>query len=277
MLQETTPILIVDRFPPLLDALMDLLSGLSDREWQLPVHDGAWTVKDLAQHLLGDELNILSGKRDGYMEKLTPTNSWDDLVTMIDRRNAQWVEATRRMSPRLICELLRLTGEQVNIYYSEVDLYAMGGPVSWAGPEPAPVWLDVAREFTERWHHQQHIRDAVGKPGSMDAFFLNPVLDTFARALPHTFENVASPEGTVISLSATGEAGGIWSTRREQGRWKLYRGKPDHPESEVELPQDTAWRLFTKGMAKEEARQHATLSGDRVLGEKVLEMVSILA
>ncbi len=52
------------------------------------------------------------------------------------------------------------TGEQTNAYFQRVDPFAMGGPVSWAGPEPAPVWLDVAREFTERWHHQQHIRAA---------------------------------------------------------------------------------------------------------------------
>ena len=36
--------------------------------------------------------------------------------------------------------------------------------VNWAGPEPAPIWLDPAREYTERWVHQQHIRDAVRNP-----------------------------------------------------------------------------------------------------------------
>jgi hypothetical protein len=168
MLQETTPILVADRFPPLLDALIDLLSGLSSGEWQLPVHTGEWTIKDLAQHLLGDEINILSGKRDGYIEILAPVDSWVDLVDLINFRNGQWVQATRRISPGLICELLRMTGEQVNAYYRYVDLYAIGGPVSWAGPEPAPVWLDVAREYTERWHHQQHLRDAAGQPGLME-------------------------------------------------------------------------------------------------------------
>jgi uncharacterized protein (TIGR03083 family) len=277
MLQETPTILVVDRFPPLLDALIDLLSGLSSEEWNLPVHAGEWTVKDLAQHLLGDEINILSGKRDGYTEMLAPTNSWAELVDLINRRNGQWVQATRRLSPRLICELLRITGEQVNAYYRQVDLYAMGGPVSWAGPGPAPVWLDIAREFTERWHHQQHIRDAVGQPGLVDRFFLSPVLDAFAHALPRAFQKVISPEGTIISLTVTGEAGGSWSTKSEQGYWKLYRGKPDYADAEVELAQDTAWRLFTKGITKEKAREQTVLLGDRVLGEKLLEMVSIIA
>ena len=35
--------------------------------------------------------------------------------------------------------------------------------VIWAGSDPAPMWLRVAREYTERWHHQQQIREALGR------------------------------------------------------------------------------------------------------------------
>lgn len=277
MLREPGPVLVVDRFPALLEALLSLLGGLSDEAWQRPVHGGDWTVKDLAQHLLGDEINILSRKRDRFVEDLAPAGSWQELVALIDRRNAVWVEATRRTSPRVLCDLLRITGEQVIAYFREVDLYAIGGPVSWAGPEPAPVWLDIAREFTERWHHQQHIREAVGRPGCTQAYFLAPVLDTFAHALPHTFREVDAPRGAGVSLTVTGEAGGTWSLLREQGRWRLYRGRPEHPLAEAELPQDTAWRLFTKGISKEQARPGAQLSGDVRLAEHLLDTVAIIA
>ena len=277
LLQEPAAVLVVDRFPALLDALLSLLAGLSDEEWLRPVHGGAWTVKDLVQHLLGDEINILSNKRDHFSEQLAPVGSWEELVALIDTRNAVWVEATRRMSPRVLCELLRITGEQAIVHFREVDLYATGGPVSWAGPEPAPVWLDVAREFTERWHHQQHMRDAVGKPGCTGAYFLAPVLDTFAYALPHTFRAVDAPEGTGVSLTVTREAGGAWSVVREQGRWQLYQGRVQDPQAEVALPQDIAWRLFTRGLTQEEARDQAQLAGDLRLAETVLRTVAIIA
>jgi uncharacterized protein (TIGR03083 family) len=277
MLQQPTPVLTVDRFPPLLQALLSLLAGLSDEGWQRPVHGGEWTAKDLAQHLLGDEINVLSRKRDRFLEPLAPAGSWQELVALIDRRNAEWVEATRRMSPPVICDLLRITGEQVCAYYRQADLFAVGGPVSWAGPDPAPVWLDVAREFTERWHHQQQIRDAVGKPGCTEAYYLAPALATFARALPHTFRDVAAPEGTGVSLTVTGEAGGTWSTVRKGGCWQLYGGRPDDPQAGVELTTDTAWRLFTKGITRQQARRRAQLSGDLSLAEKVLETVAIIA
>lgn len=34
--------------------------------------------------------------------------------------------------------------------------------MSWAGEDGDAGWLDIGREFTEQWHHQMQIRDAVG-------------------------------------------------------------------------------------------------------------------
>jgi hypothetical protein len=36
--------------------------------------------------------------------------------------------------------------------------------VAWAGETRSANWLDTGREYTERWHHQMQIRDAVGAP-----------------------------------------------------------------------------------------------------------------
>ena len=277
MLRKPEPILVADRFQPLLEALLELLESLGEEDWRRPVHGGEWTVKDLAQHLLGDEIGILSGKRDRYAGESAPPPVWEGLVGWINRRNALWVEATRRMSPRLICELLRTTGEAANAFFLTLDPFAAGVPVHWAGTEPAPVWLDIAREFTERWHHQQHIREATGRPGAAGPEFLAPVLEAFVHALPVAYREVQAPEGTAVSLAVRGEAGGVWAAVREGQRWELYRGSPEQPAAQVELDEGSAWRLFTRGLSREEARSRAKLSGDAALAEKALEMVSILA
>lgn len=59
--------------------------------------------------------------------------------------------------------------------------------------------------------------------------------------------------------------------------WKLLAGKPPAPEAEVVLPEDAAWRLFTKGISKEMAQSQAIVQGDKVMGEQMLQMVSIIA
>lgn len=276
-LARPSPILVADRFPALLDALLELLSSLSEEDWTRPTALAGWSVKDVAQHLLGDEIGILSGKRDQYREPPTPLQGWDALVAFINQRNLLWIQATRRISPQLLRQLLRHTGDQVNAFYQGLDPFQMGGAVSWVGPQPAPVWLDIAREFTERWHHQQHIRDAVGKPGAAQPDFLAPVLAAFAHALPRTYASVPAPEGTTITLIISGPAGSEWTVAREQAGWQLYAGKPDTPDAQIEMDQDAAWRLFTRGINPAQVRGRSRLTGDAALAERALETISIIA
>jgi hypothetical protein len=80
-----------------------------------------------------------------------------------------------------------------------------------------------------------------------------------------------------VALRIEGDAGGAWLLRRQASRWKLYAGGDSSADAEVRLGQETAWRLFTKDIAREEAAARAVISGDRALGEVVLDMVSVIA
>jgi hypothetical protein len=181
------------------------------------------------------------------------------------------------MSPRLLIELLRATGKMTEDYFRSLDLDALGMPVDWAGPESAPVWFDVAREYTERWVHQQHIRDAVGRPGLKEREWFAPVLEAFVRGLPRALGDTPASAGTALRLNIAGEAGGEWVALREEGGWVLGTAPGVRATATVELDQEIAWRLFTRGMTKEQARQAARITGDAALAERALETVSILA
>lgn len=208
--RDLQPIHTTPLFPDLLAGLLDLLTSFSSNEWAKPIPRKTWTVKDAALHLLGGDVGILSRRRDGYLVSSTSTADHKELAEFLKTQNDTWIQATQRISPRLLCELLRVTGKQVNDYFRSLDPNALGERVSWAGPEPAPNWFDVAREYTERWHHQQHIREGVGKPGFLEPRFLKPALDTFMRALPHTYRHTAAPEGSVVEVTISGDSGGTW-------------------------------------------------------------------
>jgi uncharacterized protein (TIGR03083 family) len=276
-MRDPQPILVTGLFPEVLNALLDLLSDLSPEDWNRSTICPGWSVKDVATHLLGGKIGILSRKRDGYLYSGDPVIKWDDLVALINNLNKLWIGAASRLSPRILCELLKITGEQVCDYFQSLDPYAIGDPVDWAGPEPAPVWLDLAREFTEWWHHQQQIRDAVGKPGLKEPKFFAPVLDCFVRALPRTYRGVSAKTGTLVSLTILGDSGGRWGMFRETDAWNLYLDPSLPPDAEIVIDQDAAWRLFTKGISKDEARVNATLIGDQSLGLKLFETVSVIA
>ncbi|HTA44990.1 MAG TPA: maleylpyruvate isomerase family mycothiol-dependent enzyme, partial [Bryobacteraceae bacterium] len=261
-MRQPAPIYVVDRFPALRAQLVDLLSGLSADDWSRPTAAGLWTVKDIAVHLLGGDIGNLSRRRDAFRQSDKPFQSDREFVAFINELNAQWVTAARRMSPRILCELLAFTGPPIAAYFASLDPDAVGGPVSWAGPDPAPVWLDIAREFTEQWHHQQQIRDATGRPALYAPYFFAPVLDAFMRAVPHSFRKTAGSEGVVVRIDITGSAGGSWFLRRGATSWDLLIESDAEPSTEVAMPQDTVWRVFTRGIEETEARRLAIVRGD---------------
>lgn len=279
-MQEVEPIIVVDLFPQERKHLLELFSELSEEDWSTPTVCQGWTVKDIGLHLLGDDVGYLSGKRDHFHNPFFTNKEmqqWESLVKNINEANELWVKATQRISPTLLSDLLALTGKQFHEYIKSLDQMAMNGVVSWAGPNPAPVWLDTAREYTERWLHQQQIRDAVNKPGLKDKKFFHPVLDAFVRALPHTYRDVPVANTTVIKLVVTGEAGDTWYLVGAANTWSLYKEVELQPATIVTLDQETCWRLFTRGIHKEQARGDTLIEGDQKLGEKVLDTVSIIA
>jgi uncharacterized protein (TIGR03083 family) len=256
------------------DAFIALLRDLRDEEWARPTVCPGWSVRDVAAHVLGDHVGRLARGRDGH-HGIGPRPG-ETLPVFLDRINEEWVSATRRVSPRLLTDLLSCTGEQVVAFWQTVQMDALGEPVSWAGPGPAPVWLDAARDFSEYWTHQRQICDATGRAGPE---FAGPVLDTFMRALPHTLRDVDVAAGTAVLVTVTGPGGGQWACVRDAERWRLLAApvpQPTAPAAAVEFDPDTAWRLCTRGITPEQAADRAHLDGDPRLAAAVLRIVSII-
>lgn len=262
-------------------ALLALLAELSPQEWDAPTACAGWSVKDVAAHLFGDDVSILGRQRDGHLNPDFATgldiSTLSGLIAAIDRQNAVWVEALRRVSPPVLIDLLRLSGELTERYWRTLDMQAISGPVDWIGPEPAPVWVDVAREYTEHWMHQQHIRDAVNRPGLKERHWFAPVLATFMLGMPRVLADLPPEAGDTLRVTITGEAGGVWLARRHAAGWELGRDSEGEVAATLTLDQETAWHLFTRGISPNEARKQAQITGNEVLALQALETVSILA
>jgi uncharacterized protein (TIGR03083 family) len=280
------PVLTVHLFPEERRVFLDLLASLTSAQWDAETVCPGWSAKDITAHLLADDLGRLARGRDKHAPAaFAPKREREveaELLDFINHQNEAWVQAARRLSPRLLIDLLRWSGEETQAYFESLDMYAIGEPVHWAGPEPAPVWLDVAREYSERWIHQSQIRDAVGAPALTQPRLFLPLLDTMVRALPHTLRDTQAPEGTHLRLDVTGlgpaDAAAVqWSLVRESSRWSLFDTCPAEAAATVRMDGDTAWRLFTKGIPKVEALARVRIEGDARLGGKVLETVSIIA
>ncbi|MEP6925022.1 MAG: maleylpyruvate isomerase N-terminal domain-containing protein [Pyrinomonadaceae bacterium] len=266
---------------PLLDAkLIELLESLSPEEWHAPTVAGFWTVKDVAAHLLdGCFLRRLSIHRDMYFgEKPENIDSNKDLVGYLNSLNADWVKACKRLSPRILIDQLRQASTEVYEFFKTLDPHSEAiFAVSWAGENRSENWFDIARDYTERWHHQQQIRLAVGKFGIETRELYFPVLDTFMRALPYTYRNIEAKVNTVIQFTITGEAGGDWFLLKDEGKWILNESSRKNADAVTIIPSTLAWQLFTKGIDKKTAKSHISFFGDQNLGGEIINMLAVMA
>lgn len=259
--------------------LLELLEGFSEEDWRRPTVHATRDVKDLAAHLLHGNLRRLSVHRDGYMlPPPSPIASVQDLIDFIQADNRAWMNGARRLSPRILIALMRQFDEEAVAFLEslapdEPSLWA----VDWAGEKVSRNWFDVAREYTEKWHHQQQLRDATGRPPLYREDLFAPVLETFARGLPHAYRDAPGEEGLAVSVAVTGAVERGWTLRREGGRWALWSGADPGAAASISLDADKAWRLWTKGLTRDDAERSLVTRGDRSLAAPLLGFVAIMA
>jgi uncharacterized protein (TIGR03083 family) len=277
-IEPLKPILTAHLFPKVDGMLIELLRSLAPEDWEKQTVSPKWKVKDVAAHLLDTALRGVSIGRDGYVADSPSIESAADLAAFINRLNAEGVSMYRRLSPAVLIALMEVAAKSLAEFHASRDPYATAPfGVSWAGEEKSANWFDTAREFTERWHHQQQIRLAVNKPGIMTRELYYPVLDCFLRALPFTYRAVSAEPGTYAQINVSGECGGSWYLCRAEETWQLLQEPVGEKVSETTIPQEIAWRIFTKSLDRESALSQAKITGDRKLGEQVLGMISIVA
>lgn len=262
--QPPPPVLTAHLFAELGEHLLALLRDLQPDDWARPTVCPQWDVKDIAAHLLDTALRRHSLERDRLPPPAParPIRSERDLVAHLNELNASWVAACRRLSPAVLIELMAVAERAYATYLPDLDphgpaLFAVG----WAGEDESRSWFDVARELTERWHHQQQIRLAVGAPPLDEPHLSRPVFETFARALPRFYAGVAAPAGTEVVFAVEGQDRYGFTLRRGAASWSLLLGEADHPAASVSMPEQAAWRLLTNSLQGPAARAPAATSG----------------
>jgi uncharacterized protein (TIGR03083 family) len=255
--------------PRLRAELAALLASLEHADWARPTDCPGWSVHDLAAHLLGVELGNVSMRRDHW--GLGPGDG-EDLDTWLNRFNQQWVDAARRISPALLMELINLAGLRLEEHLATLDLDAAGGPVPWAtGSDPAPVWLDVAREYMERYVHQHQIRLATGH-APLGATFTGPVLETAAHALPRALDPVTRPAGTVVTFTVEGDGGGTWHVARAGAGWELDPAPSARPACRARTTVGGALKLY----ARDPSAPSLTWHGDHEIADALAGVKAVL-
>ena len=270
---------LVHKLPELDDKLIGLLKNLSKEDWSKQTIAKQWTVKDVVAHLLDGNIRILSGLRDKHSDGNPIIDSYQDLLDYLNRLNSQWVLAMKRVSPEMLIDLLEHTADPFYKFYASLDPYGKAEySVAWAGENESANWMHIAREYTEKFLHQQQIRDAVSKQGIMTKELFLPFLEVCMYALPYTLRNTQAKEGDTIIVKIVGKVSGSWFVRYNGIIWESVDAASGiMPVTEVIIDEYASWKLFSKSLRPEDLKEKINIKGNRELGNAALEMVSFMA
>ena len=255
--------------------LIELLDGLRASDWERPSPCPGWTVLGLCCHLVGDDLGLLARNRDGYHGTPAPAGSEADFVVWLDERQAEWVRAARRLSPRLVTDLLRWAGPQISVMFAGEDLGARTASVSWAGPDLVPAWLGQARELSEYWIHRQQILQALGRPSDLRADLAGPVLDALRWAYPYRLASAAAEPGDTVSIMVTGPLARTWHLVAAETGWQFSDQPGPRLAGSLAMDAEQAWRLLTNNMPVA-GQADLTVSGDDAITGILLRTRAII-
>jgi hypothetical protein len=266
-------------FPELYSELIKLLENLSIDKWNAPTSSSKWAVKDIVAHLVDTDLRRLSFQRDNYVPPNIGKQIGNDkeLLEYINYLNNSWIEVSRRLSSAILIDLLNYISIEIPKLLNNLDMdsEALFG-VSWAGEAKSKSWFDIAREYTEKWYHQQQIREAVGEKLLIEQKWLHPLIDTFVRGLPNIYQkSFSNNDNSIIAICVEDIYDGKWILKKNS-TWELFVGETVEYSSKVVMNADTAWRMFSKNISKEEARHKIIFEGDKHLGLAVLELTTYI-
>ena len=231
------------------DRLNDLLASLHQADWQRPSPCPGWSILGLCAHLLGDDFGLLARHRDGHYGTPPPAGATESgFVAWLDEMQAEWVGASRRLSPRLITDLLRWTGPQIADTFRREDPRARTASVSWAGPGPVPAWLDQARELSEYWIHRQQLCQGLGRPSDLRADLAGPVLDGLRWAYPYRLAQAPSQPGDTVTLAVTGPVTETWHLVAAGTGWHFDDQPGTRTVASLAMSTEDAWRLLTNNL-----------------------------
>jgi hypothetical protein len=267
-------------FPKLNHSLISLLGSLTQEEWLTPSPIEGRTVKDLASHLLDGSIRRLSQQRDQFFPGKPVVYTYHDLVEYIQTINKEWILASRKISPQILVELLKIHEREVYELFQTLDPNEPAiFPVAWAGETQSPNWFDIAREYTEKWHHQMQIRLSLDKSLMMDRSYVQPLYKTFMMGLPYALKEASDfPDLTALKVSISGHYSESWQVVKQNGLWIMENENSSPVQTEITIPEEVGWIIFTNtDRDKQKYIPRMDIKGNEALAQFVVNMVTVMS
>ncbi|MGJ9411793.1 maleylpyruvate isomerase family mycothiol-dependent enzyme [Aeromicrobium sp. CF4.19] len=246
-------------------AVLDLAEDVADHEWMLSTDLPGWTVHDVLAHLAHLEA-VLAGQ--------VPDTEVDATASGVVSTYTEGGVQTRRThsTSDILAEL------RAALATRDADLTELPEDPSTPAdrtPGAAPwTWETLLRNrVIDMWCHEQDMRRALDRPGSLDSPGAEVTARTFAAAMPFVLgKKVAPGPGTSVHWHITGDIPlEVGATVDDEGRARS--GAPDHPTCTITLSSQ-AFCIVAAGRRRPEDVD-VEITGDEDLGRRVLASMTL--
>jgi uncharacterized protein (TIGR03083 family) len=245
--------------------VIDLLPSLAEDDWSKPTDLPGWSVHDVAAHLAHLEAVLADRDTD------PPPASSDGRSPSADYTQAGVDARTDRSPQELIDELRHCVEARTE------QLRDLPDPSSKPGTTPGGVdwtWEVLMRNRAiDLWCHEQDIRRAVDRPGSLGTAGAQVTTHSFAAGMPFVLgKRVKPPVGTSVVWRLTGDLPmEIGAVIGDDGR--AASQVADDPNATLTMTSE-AFTVLGAGRRTPD-QVDVTIQGDDELGHSVLEAMGL--
>lgn len=288
---------LIEAYRQTLSSFCDVADSLREQEWDLPTACPGWTARDHLAHVVHVE-DYLSGSEH-------PGAGWsgvdDDPVRVGEPEHVRnsfgvWIEegvrARREKDPRaLVAELRGLVDVRAaSMYDPDLELDTL---VRSVRGRQATFEDLTRRRLIDVWVHEQDLRDALDRPGSLDSPGASQLVASVLDALPAVVLDRVRPEpGTVVILECTGPVtarGGVRIGTDADGEPVAHELFTGHTGAEDDVPsvddesadRTTSIALSTHALGRRAAGRCPSegtayhVVGDEELARAVLDAIAV--
>lgn len=262
----------IDAWTHSIESVNELVSPLSEGEWNRPTECPYWSVRDVVSHLIGFECELLGDPRPIHtlpsdLRHITSETARYTEVPVDIRRHHTAPEMTSELEYTIIRRSRQLRNESRQ---PDATVRAIGGGEITLEEQ---LW---ARVF-DVWVHEQDLRRALDKPGNLASAAAVLSRDHLLRSLPKLVAHDAGAEpGSAVVFDVHGPLEFMRTVRvNSEGRGSIDSAVSLGPAVTFVIDWETFLRLLTGRVRPAAVAGQVKVEGDADLADAIMRHIAV--
>lgn len=265
----------VDAWTQSMEAISELVTPLSEGEWNRATECPGWSVRDVVSHLIGMECELLGDPRPIHSLPRDIYHVRDEISRHMEiqvdvRRHHTGPEMTSELEYTLIRRSRQLRNEKKGPQDEVPSLLPFG-------PKKITLERQLMLRAFDVWVHEQDLRRALDKPGNLDSPGAHVARDVLLDGLPKVVaKDAGAPPESAVAFDVSGPVEFMRTVRVDkQGKGAVDESPSLGPAVTLSLDWETYLRLACGRARHDAVADRVKTDGDTELADAILRHFAV--